>query len=423
MNHKQKKNSKSELKLDTYFRHKKPKNKNYQVADQGGLYLLIKKNGSRLWQQRYTSPTTKRRNILSIGSYPEVSLSQARVKRDKYKEQIANGIDPMEEKRLNVQKAIKDIEGLSSNLIDLWLEKEAKNTKPTTQKSKARLVEKDIKPFLKNKHIKDVTIDDVLKIIENKQDTAPEIASRIYTHLENIFRYAVLKKHCERNILSDIRKKDVIKPRVAKHMAKITNFEILKELIQKIHSYYGNHNTRNVLKLVLHIPLRAENLCNLKWEHIDFGKKTLTIPRENMKLNNLNLDDFSLPLTDEVINILKDQLNMQQYFTNENGYVFLGRDNNKPICKESPNKALYRMGFNDQKKGNKIRLHGFRGTFRSLIDTLDINNRFSFEVKERVLDHHDKNLVVRAYNHKADYQEQLRELMNFWSNFICELKE
>ena len=76
-----------------------------------------------------------------------------------------------------------------------------------------------------------------------------------------------------------------------------------------------------------------------------------------------------------------------------------------------------------KKKGTKIRLHGFRGTFRSLIDTLDTKNIFSFEVKERALDHHDKNLVARSYNHKANYQEQMIKLMEFWSEFICSLKK
>jgi integrase len=141
-----------------------------------------------------------------------------------------------------------------------------------------------------------------------------------------------------------------------------------------------------------------------------------------MKLTNINIDDFILPLTDEAISILKEQQGMQYYYSNEDGYVFLGRDNNKPINKESPNKALYRMGFNDEKKGSKIRLHGFRGTFRSLVDTLDVDNKFSFETKERALDHHSKNLVVRAYNHKANYQEQMVELMAFWSEFICSFK-
>jgi hypothetical protein len=80
------------------------------------------------------------------------------------------------------------------------------------------------------------------------------------------------------------------------------------------------------------------------------------------------------------------------------------------------------MDFNNEKKGRKIRLHGFRGTFRSVIDTLDKKGRFSFEVKERVLDHYEKNKAVRAYNHKADFQEQIKELVNFWSEYILGLK-
>lgn len=412
---------KNKLLSDLKIKNAKIKEKDYQLGDLGGLYLLVKKNGSKLWQVRFTSPTTRKRNILSIGKYPEISLSQARLARDKYKEQIANGIDPIKHKRLSEQKVIKDTKGICSNLIDEWLEKESKSTKLITHKSKTRLFEKDIKPFIGKKHIKDVTIDDILKIIENKS-TAQEMASRVYTYLENLFRYAVLMKQCDRNILADIRKKDVVKPRVAKHMAKITDLEILKDLVQKIYSYYGNHNIRNALKLVLHIPLRAENLCHLKWEHINFDKKILKIPRENMKLNNINLDDFILPLTDAVLSILKEQESMQYHYTNKDGYVFLGRDNNRPINKISPNKALYRMGFNNEKLGSKIRLHGFRGTFRSLMDTLDTKGEFSFEVKERSLDHHDKNLVVRSYNHKANYQKQMIELMKFWSEFICSLQ-
>lgn len=407
---------------DLKLKNAKPKEKNYQIPDENGLYNLVKPNGSKLWQMRYTSPLTKKRNIISIGKYPDISLAEARLARDKYKNQIANGVDPNYNKKETELKSIKDKKGMCVNLINEWLDKEALVTKAITQKSKKRLIEKDILPYIKNKHIKDVTIDDIVTIIEEKQISAPEIATRIYTHIENILRFAVLRGYCDRNILADIRKKDVIKPRTRKHMAKITDLDILKKLVQTIYSYHGNNNTRNALKLVLHIPLRAENLCKLKWNQIDFKKRTLTIPRENMKLNNVNLDDFKLPLTNEVINILKEQQSMQYYYTNENCYVFLGRDNTSSLAKESPNKALYRLGFNDEKKGNKIRLHGFRGTFRSLIDTLDKENKFSFEVKERALDHHDKNLVVRSYNHKANYEEQMKELLDFWSNFICRLK-
>ena len=80
---------------DLKIKKAKIKERDYQLGDTGGLYLLVKKNGSKLWQLRFTSPSTKKRNILSIGKYPHVGLSQARLSRNKYKEQIASGIDPI----------------------------------------------------------------------------------------------------------------------------------------------------------------------------------------------------------------------------------------------------------------------------------------------------------------------------------------
>ena len=112
---------------DLKIRNAKVKEKDYQLGDIEGLYLLIKKNGSKLWQVRFTSPTTKKRNILSIGRYPEIGLSHARLARDKYKGQIANGIDPIYNKRLAEQKVIKDTKGMCINLINEWLEKETKD--------------------------------------------------------------------------------------------------------------------------------------------------------------------------------------------------------------------------------------------------------------------------------------------------------
>ena len=303
------------------------------------------------------------------------------------------------------------------NVATEWLNKEAERTKENTHKNKLRAFTKDINPFFKDKHIKDVQIKDIVKIIELKQLQAHEVASDIFTHLDNLFRYAVLRNYCERNILADIRKSDIIKPKPVKHFSKITDTNILKELVESIYNYNGGHSLRNALKLVLHIPLRADNLCNLKWSYIDFDKKLLTIPRELMKIKDLNFDDFKMPLTNESINILKEQ----QIFSGHQEWIFLGTNNRDPINNESPNRALQRMGFNDDKKGRKIRLHGFRGTFRSMIETLDIDNKFSFEAKERALDHQEKSKVVRAYAHKSDYINQLIPLMNFWTDFIMGL--
>lgn len=80
------------------------------------------------------------------------------------------------------------------------------------------------------------------------------------------------------------------------------------------------------------------------------------------------------------------------------------------------------MGFDDETKGRKITLHWFRGTFRSLVDTLDIENNFYYEVKEKALDHHETSMTIRAYTNKADFFERLKPLMNFWSDYILSLK-
>lgn len=402
---------------DIQIKKAKPETKDYFLNDGGGLRIRIKPDGNKIWEFRFTH--NGKRKTTTFKSYPITSLKNAREKRNEYLDLIAKDIDPINNKRIEKQNIIIDTKGQFINVAAEWLEKEKAKTTEITHKGKMRVFVNDIYPFLKNKHIKEVDIDDIIKIIEIKQIQAHEVASKIFNHLDNLFRYAVLKKYCDRNLLADIRKSDIIQSKEVKHMSKITDEKILVELINTIYTYHGGHSTRNALKLVLHIPLRADNLCNLKWDYIDFENKTLTIPRDKMKIKNSNLDDFKVPLTSEVIKILEEQA----LFTSDNEYIFLGVDNKSPINNESPNRVLQRMGFNDEKRGRKIRLHGFRGTFRSMIDTLDIQNQFSFEVKERALDHHEQNQVARAYNHRADYFKQLIPLMDFWSNYIVSLRD
>ena len=405
-----------ELLQDIQIRKAKGQDNIYYLNDGGGLRLKITPTNSKIWEFRYTFNGKSRKTTFK--TYPTVTLKEARIKRQEYQTLINSGSDPINHIKQIKEENIFDKNGMFINIANEWLDKESERTKESTHKNKLRAFEKDINPFLKNKHIKEIAIKDIVNIIEKKQLQAHEVATNIFTYLDNLFRYAVLKNYCERNILADIKRTDIIRAKPVKHFSKITDPDILKELIVSIYNYNGGYSLRNALKFVLHIPLRAENLCNLKWSYIDFDKKLLTIPRELMKVKDLNFDDFKMPLTEEVINILKEQ----QLFTSHQEWIFLGTNNRDPINNESPNRALQRMGFNDDKKGRKIRLHGFRGTFRSMIETLDIENKFSFEVKERALDHQENSKVVRAYAHKSDYVQQLIPLMNFWSDYILILK-
>ncbi|MCT7506043.1 tyrosine-type recombinase/integrase [Aliarcobacter cryaerophilus] len=406
--------AKLNLLKDIEVKSAKTTNKIYYLSDGGGLRLKVDVNGSKIWEFRFTLNGKSRKTTFK--TYPIVSLKEAREKRQEFQEFINKNIDPIEYFKNLKNENILETEGIFLNVVKEWLAREEQKTAPSTHINKVRTFDNDIIPFLKSKHIKEIEISDVVKILESKLLQSYDVSSKIFSYLDNIFRYAVLKGYCDRNILNDIKKGDIIPSRKVRHFPKITDIDKFKELVNAIYLYKGSYSIRNALKLVLHLPYRAENICGMKWEYIDFEKNIITIPRNEMKIKDINLQDFKLPMSKEVINIL----NEQKQFTAHQEWVFLGSNNRSPINSESPNKALKIMGFNDEKNGKKITMHGFRGTCRSLLDTLDTKNKFSFEAKEKLLDHHDNSKVVRAYTNKSDYFEHIKPIVYFWSNFILE---
>lgn len=402
---------------DKEIKEAKAKEKLYFFNDGGGLRLAVKPNGTKLWEFRFT--INSKRNVTTFKTYPTVTLEQARKKRDEYQKLINDGINPIEYFKQLKEENILDRNGMFLNISFEWLKKEEARTSPNTHINKVRAFEKDIIPFLKNKHIKEIAIKDVVKILEIKLLQSHDVATKIFSYLDSLFRYSVYKGYCNRNILNDIKRGDIIPSKKYRHYSKITDIDKFKELVNSIYTYNGSHSVRGALKLVLHLPFRAENVCNLKWEYVDFDKKIITIPRSEMKIKDINLDDFKLPMSEEVENILRDQYEISGY----QEWVFLGTNNRSPINSESPNKALKIMGFNDEANGKKITLHGFRGTCRSLLDTLDTENKFSFEAKEKLLDHHNNSKVVRAYTNKSDYFEHIKPIVYFWSDFVLNLRK
>ena len=402
---------------DKEIKEAKAKEKLYFFNDGGGLRLAVKPNGTKLWEFRFT--INSKRNVTTFKTYPTVTLEQARKKRDEYQKLINDGINPIEYFKQLKEENILDKNGMFLNISFEWLKKEEARTSPNTHINKVRAFEKDIIPFLKNKHIKEIAIKDVVKILEIKLLQSHDVATKIFSYLDSLFRYSVYKGYCNRNILNDIKRGDIIPSKKYRHYSKITDIDKFKELVNAIYTYSGSHSVRGALKLVLHLPFRSENVCNLKWEYVDFEKKVITIPRNEMKIKDINLDNFRLPMSQEVENILRDQYEISGY----QEWVFLGTNNRSPINSESPNKALKIMGFNDEVNGKKITLHGFRGTCRSLLDTLDIENKFSFEAKEKLLDHHNNSKVVRAYTNKSDYFEHIKPIVYFWSDFVLNLRK
>jgi integrase len=397
----------------------KPKEKPYTLSDGGGLQITIKSDGRKVWEFRYISPVTGERRKTTIKTFPEISLKDAREKARTFNELIHQGKDPIEDKKETKQKREIDTKGMFERVVHEWLEKQKEDLAKTTYTRKVGQFENDVIPFFKGRTIASITHPEIVKVLEMKAIKAPESANRLFTYLDNLFRYATMKGYAEFNIIANIHKKTILKPTKKKHYPKITDPEALKELVTKIYSYKGDYSTKNALKMVLHVPLRAENLIGLKWEYIDLENGTLTVPRHEMKVKDKNLPDFVLPLTRQAVEILNEQKLFSHgvYVFKTSGYA------DEPISKETPNRALERMGFNDEANGRKIRLHGFRGTFRSLADTHQEEHGISYEAKEKALDHIPQSMVERAYTHKADYSKELRKLFTWWSDYIDNLRE
>lgn len=403
---------------DIKIKKAKAKDKPYSLSDGLGLSLLIKKNGTKQWEFRYTSPSLGKQRRGSIGIYPDTTLAMARDKAQEYRTLIAKEVDPIDENKAKKQEVKSKQQGIFVNVVNEWFDLQKKELAESTYQRKKNQFINDVNPAFINRTIASIKHPEIVKIIEMKNIKAPESANRLLSYLNNLWQYATTKGYCDFNIITNIHKKSILTSRTKKHYPKITDEVSLKMLIKKINNYKGSYSTRNILRFVLHLPLRAKNLVNLKWNNINLEKRILTIPREMMKVKDQNIPDFKMPLTNEVINILEEQklFSNGQYIFKADGY------SDEPICAETPNRALERMGFNDEQAGTKIRLHGFRGTFRSLVDTHQLSHNVSYEAKERALDHLPKNLVDRAYTHEADYTKELLILMQWWSDYLNDLQ-
>ncbi len=393
---------------NTKIKSLKPKDKAYATSDGRGLHLLTKPNGSKLWEFNFICPISKKRKKTSFGLYPDITLSETRQKRDEYRHLVANGINPIIQEKEIKQKEKCNDEGLFENVAEQWLKLREKEIVPRSYQRVESLLMNDVRPYFKDTKIADIKHSDLSKVIEKKNAAAPESAKRLLQYFSRLWLYAVSKGYVNFNITANIDKNALITKKQVIHYSKIVDLNILAELTNAIHNYTGHYSTRNILRFVLYVPLRANNLVNLKWGYIDFNKGILTIPRDEMRAKDSDLEDFVLPLTKEAINILQEQ---KQYTSNKR-YVFVS-DYGVHLNRETPNRALQCLGFNDGKRGRKQRLHSFRGTFRSLADTYQKQHNATFEVKEAVLDHRVGNAVTQAYNDKADYLEQTRELISW----------
>ena len=375
--------------------------KDCRYPDGEGLYLLATAKGGKLWRYNYSMNSKK--YVLPLGKYPSLSLKDARDAHKEARNKIAKGINPVEEKR--AKKKAEKLKDKSSfkEVSEEFLKKQEGNLAPTTLKKHQRALERDFYPFIGNKPIYEIERGDLVKIAKKIQDRgALETAHRLLNLCGQIWRYALQLDKVPHNIVADISKSDVLKPFENKQHRTITDPKRIGQLMVALDEYHGEYTTRGALKFLAHTFVRPANVRFAEWKEIDYVNKIWIIPAEKMKTRV----EHRLPLSDQAIAILKEI----EPYTIDAKYIFHSPiSRNKPLSDVALSKALKRIEF-----GSEIVPHGFRAMFST---TAYESGKFRGEVIETLLSHKDPNEVRRAYN-RASYEDEKRELLEWWSEFL-----
>ena len=396
---------------DVKARNAKPGEKQVKLFDGDGLFLLVTPAGGKWWRFKYRFEGKEK--LLALGTYPEVSLADARQRRDDARKLVANGVDPGEVKKAQKAARLQVGENSFEVVAREWHSKFA----PTWADSHAywvlRRLEQYVFPDIGARPIADLKAPDVLKMLRRIEGVALETAHRVKFVCGQIFRYAVGTGRAERDPTADL--KGLLPPRSQKHHAAITDPKEVAGLLRAIDGFKGTFTVMCALRLAPLVFLRPGELRQAEWSEFDLEAAEWNIPIERMKLKKRikeerNGEKHLVPLSTQAVAILKEL----QALTGQSRYVFpSARSFARPMSNMAINAALDRMGF----KG-EMTAHGFRALARTILDeTLQVR----IDLVEHQLGHAVKDPLGRAYNRTTHLVER-RKMMQTWADYLDGLK-
>lgn len=389
---------------DTKIRQSKPKDKIYRLSDEKGLYLEINPNGSKYWRHKYRFGGKEKR--LAYGVYPEITLKQARAKRDDARKLLDNGTDPSAVRR--AQKAAQMESGANSFEVIAreWFAKEQSNWSPAHVKKQLWLLENNLFPYIGKDAISNITPPTLLAALRRIESRgALETTRRAKQVSSQVFRYAVATGRAERDPSADL--KGALKTPKTRHFSAITDPKEVGQLLNMIDAYEGTATVKAALQLAPLVFVRPGELRHMEWQEINFDYAEWRLPAEKMKMNQPHI----VPLSCQAVDILQEQ----HLLTGKWQYVFPSERSKKRAMSENAiNAALRRMGISKE----EMTAHGFRAMARTLLDE---ELGFAHHLIEHQLAHEVRDPLGRAYN-RTKHLPQRREMMQKWANYLDLLK-
>jgi integrase len=394
----------------------KPGTKQKNLFDGKGLFLLIPPQkffqdgrpqpASKWWRFKYTFDGKSK--TLSFGTYPEISLAQAREKREEARKLIAVGIDPAINRK--AVKTAKD-EALANSFEAIareWHGHRKPEWSPDHAATILTRMEKDIFPWIGGKPLTDVTAKDIKSVLDRvKSRGTMEAARRLQTITGQVYTYAISTDRANFNIAAGLKGYLPPSSKTKKHMAAVTDPKALAPLLRAIDVYQGGFIAQCALKLLPLIFCRPGELRHAEWSEFDFEAEQWNIPGPKMKMKAPHI----VPLSAQAIAILKEL----HPLTGNGKYVFPStRSTVRCMSDNTINAAFRRMGFD----GETITGHGFRATARTLLDEV---LGFRPEVIEMQLAHGVRDPLGRAYN-RTGFLAERKKMMQTWADYLDKLK-
>ena len=401
---------------DSKIRSAKSLTKSYKLTDSQGLYLTVSGSGSKLWYFRYRLAGKESR--LAFGPYPQITLAEAREKRDAARKLLASGISPsqlhkahntaVDESRTFRHTAM----AWHTSSLKLWSEAHAGKI--------LTCLKRYVFPVIGAMDIAEIETRHLAQLVKAIDDKGVhDVAGRVRQHLTKIMRHAVQQGVIKYNPAYDL--EGVVTPLVTRHHPALP-LNRLPELLEKMDDYKGRELTRLALDLSLHVFLRSSELRLARWDEFNLKAHIWTVPAKREAVKGVRFSERGAKMKDEHLVPLSQQavalLKQIQAISGESVFVFPGAHTlNKPTSENTINKALRVMGYDTK---TEVCGHGFRTMACS---ALNESGRWSKDAIERQMSHKERNGVRAAYVHKAEHLEARIEMMQWWSDYLDTCRE
>jgi integrase len=374
-----------------------PKDKDYKLFDEKGLFLLVKKNGAKYWRLKYRFGGKEK--LLSLGVYPEVPLKEARDKALDFRQVLRSGEDPSAQRK--TQRTPIDTPDTPNRFEPVarrWHELNTPRWTPRYALKVMQMLERRIFPFIGNRRIEELKNSDILEVLRKMEnDGVRETTRKVKTYLQQIYTYAIAEGIADHNPVTGIGHALKALP-PANHQRSLP-INMMASFIDAINKDSAHPVVKLGLKLLLLTMTRTGEVRYGRWEEVDFDKRIWLIPAERMKMRN----DHLIPLSAQAISVLKELHTL----TGHSEYIVRSPNNiRKPLSENAFLVLIKRIGFTQH-----TTTHGLRATASTALNEAG----FRAEVIEKQLAHEERNQVRKAYN-RADYLEERREMLQWWAD-------